>query len=362
MSDEVYRKLAKVLDTLPNGFPETESGVEIKLLKKVFEPEEAELFCDLRLSFETAEQISERTGRPLEGLEEKLVQMKEHGEVWGLHLGGTWLFKMLPWAFGIYEFQLPRLDREFAELNEQFYQSFGKQFFGNTPQLMQTLPIEEELSVEQEALPYEKVSTLIDSGQSFLVNECVCKKEQALLDNPCDRPLEVCLAIAPIPGVFEDSPSGRTITRDEAYKLLDECESNGLVHLTSNFQQGRFFICNCCGCCCGVLGGINKLGIPATTVINSKFRAEIDRDECTDCGLCADERCQVNAISDADDGSYEVTPEKCIGCGLCISCCPTEAIQLVRRPEHDVDVPPLDEAAWFQERGRRRGVDFGQFE
>jgi hypothetical protein len=34
MSDEVYRKTAEVLNTLPNGFPPTESGVEIKLLKK----------------------------------------------------------------------------------------------------------------------------------------------------------------------------------------------------------------------------------------------------------------------------------------------------------------------------------------
>ena len=48
MSDEVYRKLAKVLDTFPNGFPATESRIEIKLLKKIFRPEEADLFCDLR--------------------------------------------------------------------------------------------------------------------------------------------------------------------------------------------------------------------------------------------------------------------------------------------------------------------------
>jgi len=362
MSDEIYRRLAKVLDTLPNGFPSTKSGVEIKLLKKVFEPEEAELFCDLRLTFETAQQIAERTGRPLEGLEAKLIRMRERGEIFAVNLGGTWVFKMLPWAFGIYEFQLPRLDREFVELNEEFYEAFGKQFFGNTPQLMQTLPVEQELSVEQEALPYERVSTLIESGQSFLVNECICKKEQGLLGNPCDRPLEVCLAIAPVPGVFDDSPRGRVISRDEAYKLLDECEKNALVHLTSNFQNGRFFICNCCGCCCGVLRGINQLGIPATTVINSQFYAEIDPEECTECGICAEERCQVNAIAEAEDGSYEIAPEKCIGCGLCISECPTEAIKLVRRPQEEMDVPPVDEAGWFRERGRRRGVDFSQFE
>ena len=36
MGDEVYRKLAGVLDTIPNGFPATESGVAIRLLKKIF--------------------------------------------------------------------------------------------------------------------------------------------------------------------------------------------------------------------------------------------------------------------------------------------------------------------------------------
>ena len=50
MSGDVYHQLARVLDKLPNGFPATESGIEIKLLKKIFRPEDAELFCDLRLT------------------------------------------------------------------------------------------------------------------------------------------------------------------------------------------------------------------------------------------------------------------------------------------------------------------------
>ena len=58
MTDPIYAKLAKVLDTLPNGFPATASGVEVKILKKIFQPEEAELFCDLRLTLETPEQIA----------------------------------------------------------------------------------------------------------------------------------------------------------------------------------------------------------------------------------------------------------------------------------------------------------------
>ncbi len=362
MSEDVYRKLAKVLDTLPNGFPTTENGVEIKLLKKIFAPDQADLFCDLRLKFETAEQVAERTGRPLEGLEEKLIGMKERGQIFGVDLGGTRIFKMAPWAIGIYEFQLPHLDKEFVEMNEQFYKAFGEQFFSSAPQLMQTLPIEEEISVEQEALPYEKVSTLIDGGQAFLLNPCICKKEQELLDDPCDRPLDVCLSIAPTPDVFKNSPTGRMITKEEAYKVLDECEENGLVHLTGNMQQGRFFICNCCGCCCGVLRSITELGAPASKVINSHYHAKIDPDACSLCGICADERCQVEAIAELEDGSYEVASEKCIGCGLCVSTCLTDAITMARRPEDEIVTPPLDETEWFKERGRERGVDFSQYE
>ena len=361
MSDEIYRKLATVLDTLPNGFPATDSQLEIRLLKRIFEPDQAELFCELRLAFETAEQIGERTGRPLEGLEETLITMTNRGQLFGVELEGTWLFKMVPWAFGIFEFQLPHMDKELAEMTEEYHKAFGQQFFSKTPQMMQTLPIEEEISVEQEALPYERVSSLIESGQSFLLNECVCKKEHSLVEKPCDRPLEVCLAIAPIPGAFDNPHHGRTITREEAYKLLAECEENGLVHLTGNTQSDRFYICNCCKCCCGVLRGINELGIPATTVVNSHYCAEIDVDECNSCGVCADERCQVDAIDEKDDG-YEIVPEKCIGCGLCITACPTEAIQLIRRPESEVTSPPVDQEEWYRERGRQRGVDFSQFE
>lgn len=40
--DNIYRKLQHQLDTLPIGFPATNSGVEIRLLKFLFTPEEAQ--------------------------------------------------------------------------------------------------------------------------------------------------------------------------------------------------------------------------------------------------------------------------------------------------------------------------------
>jgi Na+-translocating ferredoxin:NAD+ oxidoreductase subunit B len=360
MTDEIYYKLAKLLDTLPNGFPSTESGVEIRLLKRIFRPDEAELFCDLKLKFETAEQISQRTGRPLEGLEKKLTTMWQRGQIFGVELGETKLFKMVPWVIGIYEFQLPNMDRELAEMCEEYMVVYGRQFFDKSPQLMQVIPIEREISAKQEALSYEKVSSIIETGQSFLVMDCICKKEHGLLDKPCKKPTEVCMAIAPIPGIFEKPRVGRAISKADAYGVLQKAEDAGLVHLTWNVESGHYFICNCCGCCCGVLKSINDLGIPASRVVNAHYYAEIDPDLCQACGVCADERCQIKAVEARED-AYQVIRDRCIGCGLCINTCPAEAIKLVRKQPEELVPPPKDEMAWFDERARARGVDISPF-
>jgi Fe-S-cluster-containing hydrogenase component 2 len=69
---------------------------------------------------------------------------------------------------------------------------------------------------------------------------------------------------------------------------------------------------------------------------------------------------RVHAIEEADD-AYRVIKEKCIGCGLCISTCPVEAIQLVRKPQDELVLPPKDEAEWFNKRAELRGVDISKY-
>jgi Na+-translocating ferredoxin:NAD+ oxidoreductase subunit B len=360
MNDSIYHKLAKVLDTLPNGFPATTSGVEIKILKKIFQPKDIDLFCDLRLTFETAEQITARTGRPLKGLEESLVRMGERGQIFSIELGNVKMFRMLPWVFGIYEFQLPHLNRELAELCEEYHAAWGRKFAEAKLPFMQVVPVEKEIQLKNEALTYERVSSIIENGKSFLLNECICKKEKRLLGHHCGKPLEVCLAIAPVPGIFDKSPTGRVITKSEAYDVLRKSEEAALVHMTSNYQGGHFFICNCCGCCCGPLQGINKLGISPSESVNSHYFSQIDPDKCVACGICAEERCQVRAIREID-GAYQVEKDRCIGCGLCVTTCPSEAIKLVRKQAEELAIPPKDEMAWYEERARRRGVDFSPY-
>ncbi len=352
MAAPVYHKLAQALDTMPNGFPPSESGVELRLLEKIFTPDEADLFCDLRLDFETPEQVAERTGRPLEGLGERLKAMWHHGQLFGIDFGTTQVYRALPLVFGIYEFQLKRMDRELAELWEEYAPVFGKQFFQNKPQLMQIVPVEKKIEAHQEAMPYEKVSALIEKGLSFGVSPCICKTEKRLLDKGCDKPLEVCLGIAPVPGIFDNHPLiPKAITKAEAYEILRISEEAGLVHMASNVTEGHYFICNCCGCCCGVLRSINELGI--AEAVNSAYYAQIDPESCVSCGVCADERCQVSAIQQGDQ-AYEVITHRCIGCGLCATTCPSDAIRMVRKNQAEIKTPPKTEKEWFRLRGQLR--------
>ena len=87
----------------------------------------------------------------------------------------------------------------------------------------------------------------------------------------------------------------------------------------------------------------------------SNFVALIDPDECAACGVCANERCPVNAIAE-EDGSYKVIAERCIGCGVCTKTCPTEAIRLIRKSESARDEPPANLMEWAGKRAEARGI------
>ena len=111
-------------------------------------------------------------------------------------------------------------------------------------------------------------------------------------------------------------------------KLL-EFDEAGLVHQVNNAQDRLTFICNCCPCCCGLLRSQLEFGNP--NVFNaSGFVAACDTEECSQCGICVDERCPMEAIEMADEG-VAIDEAKCLGCGLCVTGCNDEAMKLIRR-------------------------------
>ena len=92
----------------------------------------------------------------------------------------------------------------------------------------------------------------------------------------------------------------------------------------------------------------------------SNFWASIDPDTCEACGVCADERCPMGAISEADD-FYEVNRDRCIGCGVCVITCPTESIEMVRKPEDQCIRPPKTAVEWMMERSVDTGKPLDRF-
>jgi ferredoxin len=160
----------------------------------------------------------------------------------------------------------------------------------------------------------------------------------------------VCLLFS-----FTESPTEEgSITHEEALAVLDEAERVGLVHTVSNVAEGVGYVCNCCGCCCAYFRGLNEWGIERA-VAEANYFAEIDGETCQASGTCA-ERCHVGAVVERDDGAYAVRRESCIGCGLCVTGCPSEAAQLRRKPESQVLAPPATYDEWERMRLKARGL------
>lgn len=353
MSD-AYKRLAEKLDSLPNGFPATESGVELKILKKIFSPAEAEMALKVNMVPETAEAMGQRLDMPVEELEPILDDMVRKGQIGSTRLQGRQVYMLFPFVFGIFEFQQSRLDKEFAELMEEYAPSLITTVGRFGPELMRVVPLNVKIDAEHQVYPYEDLRNVMARAKSFQVMDCICKKEHGLLGHTCSYPLEVCLAFANSEDAFDKHPMGRIISREEALEVLKKADDAGLVHMTYNVQKGQMFVCNCCPCCCGILRGVKQFEAPHL-MAKSNYIAFIDQETCARCGTCADERCPVEAIEQTGD-DYAVKPERCIGCGACVSACPTESITLLRKPESEHDTPPAHLFEWYIKRAQNRGT------
>ena len=79
MTQNVYRLLAQHLDNLPGGFPPTESGVELRILRRLFTTEEAGLALHLTLLAEPPRVIARRAGIPVKEAAQQLEAMARKG-------------------------------------------------------------------------------------------------------------------------------------------------------------------------------------------------------------------------------------------------------------------------------------------
>jgi Na+-translocating ferredoxin:NAD+ oxidoreductase RNF subunit RnfB len=357
--DPIYKQLAQRLDTVPNGYPATDSGVELKLLAKLFTPEEADLALKLTLTPESADQIAKRIGGNPGELEVALSGMAERGLIHEKRRKEGVSYALIPFVVGIYELQLENMDEELARIFEDYYKEGFHRLLDLEPPVQRVIPVEQNVPGDTEVMPYELASELLGEAQSWGVMDCICRKQRKLIGEGCDHPMDVCMIFSRRPGTFDESRTIKAITKEEALEVLKRSEEAGLVHTVGNTQRGVYYVCNCCSCSCAILRGVSEYGLLSATAPSS-FLASVDEDRCTGCELCL-ERCQFNAISVEDDICH-VDQRRCFGCGLCIMACPDEAISLISRPAAQMPAPPESMPDWIRERAELREIDPKQLE
>jgi electron transport complex protein RnfB len=329
MAVDVYEHLAEFLDGLPAGFPRTESGVEMRILRRLFTPEEAELATHLTLLPEQARVVARRAQMPVEEVARRLDEMEKKGLIYGSHREGKPTHYMATQvAVGFYEYQVNKLSPELVrDFEEYLPQWFNPQVWQKAPQ-MRTVPVGESIDPRLEVMPYEQAEAMVRAHTKFGVAPCICRQEQEVAGHPCSKPMDTCLSLGSAADFYIYHGWGRSINQDEALGLLKQAEEVGLVLQPGNAQDAAF-ICMCCGCCCGILRNLKRYPKPAD-IVSSPYHAALDADACDGCGIC-ETRCQMEAIR-LDDGQARLDLDRCIGCGLCVTTCPSEALSLVRKP------------------------------
>ncbi len=336
-NEQVYIKLQKHLDNQAFGFPATRSGVEIKILKHIFTPEEAEIACCLSYKFEPLKTIFSRAGHLVdspEELEKRLDIIQKKGGIESKIKNGKMHYCNAPLVVGMYEFQLERLTPEFIkDFNEYTSgKNFGVAFLSTKLPQMRTIPIATSIHPQHNVSTFDEVATLLQQAEEpFVIIECICRKKKSMEGKSCKKTdrQETCLAIGSMARMVLLSGTGREITRDEAMSIIEKNQKQGLVLQPSNTEKAEF-ICSCCGCCCGMLSVHKNLPKPLDFWA-SNFHAVVDRDTCEGCGAC-EKLCQVGAVRVSDKKQPAVVDlDICFGCGVCVPNCPTQSITLVKK-------------------------------
>ncbi len=337
MSDATYRRLARCLDRLPGGFPATDSGVELRILKRLFTPEEAAFAPCLTLIPEEARVIAVRAKQPLAEVEDRLERMAKKGLIYRLESrNGKKKYMAAQFVIGIWEFHVNDLDEGLIRDMEEYSATLLHEAW-KTPQL-RTVPVGRAIRPTLDVATYERAEELVRDKKTAAVAPCICRREKRIMDQGCKAPEDYCLTFGAAARYYVTNGLGRFIGTAEALDILKKADALGLVLQPGNAKD-IVNICCCCGCCCGVLRNLKTFDRPADLVA-APFIAALDPADCKGCGVCV-KRCQMDAITMTGDRA-ELDPGRCIGCGLCVSTCPTGSFSLVRKPAHEQPDTPKD--------------------
>ena len=225
MPEAIYKKLARHLDELPGGYPETESGVELRILKRLFTTEEAEMALHTALIPENSRVIARRAKMEAKEAEALLETMARKGLIYNITIPRKPnLYMAAQFVVGIWEYQVNRLDKELIrDMNEYLPTFVDLETWRKAPQL-RTIPVTRSLDGSSKILSYEKAEELVKNRSKIRVAPCICRREHTMVGEGCDKPEESCLVFGTGAYFYERRGIGRDITVDECLEILKKAD------------------------------------------------------------------------------------------------------------------------------------------
>ncbi|GAV22885.1 4Fe-4S dicluster domain-containing protein [Carboxydothermus pertinax] len=343
--EEVFKALAKRLHKNPVGAPYSETLM--KILKTLYTEQEAEIGSKFPGGFVTIDKLSAATGIETTELKEYLENMANKGLVIDAVRKGETYYMLTPTVVGFFEYTFMRVDpnlplKDLAELFEAYHHEPGvpEEFFGSPTKMFRALPYEEAIAdeVKTEIVSFERATEIVKTAGGGALTLCYCRHQQEHLGKTCqvNAPVEdICISLGGAADWLIRRGFARPATVDELLEVLAKSKELGLVHSVDNVQNKPAYICNCCGCCCGVLRAINEHQV--MSIEPSSFILSIEEVKCIGCGSCV-KRCQVHALSlvEQEPGNPKskkavLNKDQCLGCGVCVSACKKDALSLVKR-------------------------------
>lgn len=356
MSD-IYHQLQEYFDSMASGFPKTDGGSEIKILRMLYSEHEAELFLKMSPAKETAREAANRLNLDENRLSEDLEAMSRKGILWREREGGKTYFSTSPFVVGILEYQVKRISED-AKLakNVAVYGIGGlmKSLASSGEQHMRTIPINRQIVEKWPVATFDDAVGIINSYDKIAVGLCTCRTIfNSIGIKKCNNPLESCIGFGKMAEYYLENKSAREISKDEAIHIITKSDESGMVLQPFNGKDIGA-LCSCCGDCCTILMSLKMRPKPAQDV-RSSYYADIQAAECSGCELCVN-RCQVDAIRMNEDNAAVVDLNRCIGCGLCVTTCPANAASLIKKPESELYDPPKDLNEAHEIMERKRGI------
>jgi ferredoxin len=267
--------------------------------------------------------------------------MCDKGLIHSKQVNGQNVYGGLPFVPGITELQflsgiVDERHKRIAELLDDYNRALKEMFRATAPAGAKPsfpgrkLVLEQDVYEMSTIIPYREARDLISNASFVAAGICNCRHQGVLRGRSCGKPLDNCMVLGSSAEFASRRGFTKQLTREEALKMLDDAEKEGLIHQYCNTPDGYTnLLCHCCDCHCLLMRGVKRAPVPNQACF-ARYIIKINDADCIGCENCVN-RCQMKALKLVDNHIVR-DDQRCIGCGICMYACPTEALSLEPTP------------------------------